>query len=60
MIKALDRICDYYAANEPSSPVPIILNRAKGLVSKDFFEILQDVAPDGMNQFQSLSGQSSD
>ena len=58
VIRALERICDYYAANEPSSPIPLILNRAKGLVAKDFYEILQDVAPEGITQFDKLSGKS--
>ncbi len=60
VILAIERICDYYAANEPSSPIPLILNRAKRLVSKDFYEILRDVAPEGISQFDNLSGRSDD
>ncbi|WP_238812419.1 type VI secretion system protein TssA [Paraburkholderia sp. SG-MS1] len=36
VIATLDRLCDYYARHEPSSPVPLLLGRAKGLVDKTF------------------------
>lgn len=60
VIKTLDRICDYYRKNEPSSPIPVLLQRAKGLVSRDFFEILEDLAPDGIKQFEQIKGRSED
>jgi len=56
VIYAIDKICDYYSAHEPSSPVPILLRRAQRLVAKSFFEIVEDIAPDGLNQLQMLSG----
>ncbi len=56
VIQALDRICDYYAKHEPSSPIPFILRRAQRLVSKSFYEILQDIAPDGITQFDNVTG----
>ncbi len=56
VILALDRICDYYAKTEPSSPIPFILRRAQRLVSKSFYEILQDIAPDGITQFDTITG----
>lgn len=60
VIRAIDRICEYYARNEPSNPVPYILKRAQRLVSKSFYDILQDVAPDAVSQFDKLSGGKSD
>ncbi|REL27679.1 type VI secretion system protein TssA [Thalassotalea euphylliae] len=54
--KALDKICDYFRKHEPSSPVPLLLNRAKQLVHKDFLEIIEDLAPDGAEQVKKLSG----
>lgn len=56
VIRAIDLLCDYYRRQEPSSPVPLLLNRAKRLVSKDFLEILQDLAPDGLSQAQLIRG----
>ncbi len=56
VIKALDKICEYYQKREPSSPVPLLLERAKRLVSKNFMEILEDMAPDGLDQAVKLAG----
>jgi type VI secretion system protein ImpA len=56
VIHALDLICAYYSRCEPSSPVPLLLQRARRLVSKDFLEILQDLAPDGLAQVQVIKG----
>ncbi|MEM9344728.1 MAG: type VI secretion system protein TssA, partial [Pseudomonadota bacterium] len=43
----LDRIIAYYQRNEPSSPVPLLLDRAKRLVGADFLDIIKDIAPEG-------------
>jgi type VI secretion system protein ImpA len=56
VIRALDKICDYYKRYEPSSPVPLFLNRAKRLASKSFLEILRDLTPDAVNQALALGG----
>lgn len=56
VLLALDRICQYYERAEPSSPVPLLLQRAKRLVSKSFVEILTDLSPDSMNQFKVIAG----
>jgi type VI secretion system protein ImpA len=56
VIKAIDRICEFYTANEPSSPVPILLRRAQGLVSKSFFEILEDIVPESLPQAHVVGG----
>lgn len=54
VIRTLDRICHYYARHEPSSPVPLLLQRAKRLVTMGFHEIVQDLAPDGQSHFDFL------
>jgi type VI secretion system protein ImpA len=56
VIRVLDSICAYYARHEPSSPVPLLLQRAKRLVSKDFLEILRDLTPDGVAQAELIGG----
>ncbi|MES9981664.1 MAG: type VI secretion system protein TssA, partial [Candidatus Thiodiazotropha sp. 6PLUC5] len=43
VIKALERITQYYEKNEPSSPIPLLLDRAKRLVKMDFYEIVQEL-----------------
>jgi len=56
VLKALDLICDYYRNNEPSSPVPLIIQRAQRLVDKDFMEILNDLTPDAVSTLQVITG----
>jgi len=47
-IRAIDTVSAFFRQNEPSSPVPILLDRAKNLIGKSFLDILQDVAPEGV------------
>jgi type VI secretion system protein ImpA len=56
VVKALEKICQYYARYEPSSPLPLLLTRAKRLASKSFLEIVQDLTPDALAQIQALAG----
>jgi type VI secretion system protein ImpA len=56
VIIQLDRLCEYYRRHEPSSPVPMLLRRAKRLVSKDFMEIIRDLTPGGVAEAEVLSG----
>jgi type VI secretion system protein ImpA len=56
VVRALDKISQYYARNEPSSPVPLLLNRAKRLATKSFVEIVQDLTPDALAQILALAG----
>ena len=56
VIRMLDKICDYFSRYEPSSPVPFLLKRAKNLVTKDFMEIMLDLAPGGTEQANLIFG----
>jgi type VI secretion system protein ImpA len=56
VVAALDKICQYYNRCEPSSPLPLLLGRAKRLASKSFLEIVKDLTPDAVAQIQKLSG----
>ena len=55
-IRALEAVATFFRNNEPSSPVPLFVDRAKRLVSKDFLEVLADIAPDGLTQARSAGG----
>jgi type VI secretion system protein ImpA len=55
-IRLLDDVSEYFRKNEPSSPVPLLLQRAKRLVSKDFMEILRDLTPSGVSQAEAIGG----
>ena len=50
VFKALDAICDYYHRKEPMSPIPLALKRAREWVTADFMTVLEDIAPDGVEQ----------
>jgi len=56
VLNAIDRIIAYYARSEPSSPVPILLNRAKKLVNADFMTIMKNLAPDGVENVNVIGG----
>jgi type VI secretion system protein ImpA len=50
VVKALEAICAFYKTNEPSSPVPTLLEHAKKLVGRNFLEILQALSPEATPQ----------
>ncbi len=56
----LDLVCRYYARYEPSSPLPLLIERARRLADKDFLDILRDLAPDGLGQAQIVAGRTDD
>ncbi len=56
VVRALDQICAYYAANEPSSPIPLLLRRSKRLVSMGFMDIIRDLGPDAAAHVEALRG----
>ena len=43
--KVLKMVRDYYAANEPASPVPLLIERAERLVGRDFLDLLANLVP---------------
>ena len=60
VLAALDKIIEYYNRNEPSNPVPILLTRARRLVGADFLTILNDLAPQGLENVKLVGGLSSE
>lgn len=56
VLKTLTLICDFYKKNEPSSPVPMFLERAMWLVGKNFMEVLENIAPMGVDQAMVFKG----
>jgi type VI secretion system protein ImpA len=57
-LRLLDLVVTYYERYEPSSPLPLLIGRARRLADKDFMDILQDLAPDGLNQARTIAGAS--
>jgi type VI secretion system protein ImpA len=56
VIRTLERLCAYYAVAEPSSPVPILLQRARSLVGLGFTDLVSDLTPAGVEQAMHWAG----
>ena len=56
VFRAMDAINRYYSKYEPSSPVPLLIARARRLVGKNFIELLTDLSPDAVAAVEVLSG----
>jgi len=55
-LRLLDLAAQYYQRYEPSSPLPLLIERARALADKNFIDILRDLAPDGVGQAQIVIG----
>jgi type VI secretion system protein ImpA len=56
VVRMIDKILAYYQRYEPSSPVPMLLERAKRLAPMSFMEIMENLAPDSMQQLNVIRG----
>ena len=56
VLELLEQVCAYYELFEPASPVPLLLRRAMRLVTMNFMEIIQDLAPDSVPAVTMLCG----
>ncbi|HET6608773.1 MAG TPA: type VI secretion system protein TssA [Rhodopila sp.] len=56
-IYLLELASGYFRNNEPSSPLPLLIDRARRLATMEFMDILRDLAPDGLMQAQTIAGQ---
>jgi type VI secretion system protein ImpA len=43
----LGQVASYFRVSEPSSPIPLLTDRARDLAQRDFLSLLQDVLPEG-------------
>jgi type VI secretion system protein ImpA len=56
VVRMLEKIRAYYAANEPSSPVPLLLKRAERLVGGDFLALITNLTPSARSELDVLLG----
>lgn len=56
VVRAIDRIIEYYERREPSSPIPLLMKRARRLVNADFTTIIKDMARGGFEQVRTVAG----
>ena len=59
-LHALELAANYFRKHEPSSPLPLLIERARRLAGMDFMDILRDLAPDGLSQAQLVAGATSE
>jgi type VI secretion system protein ImpA len=55
-VRALDAVATYFRTHEPSSPVPMFCDRAKGLIAKGFLEVLAEIVPDAVGPARAAGG----
>ena len=55
-VRALDAVAEYFRRHEPSSPVPLIVERARRVVAMDFLAVLAELAPDALEQARRATG----
>jgi type VI secretion system protein ImpA len=58
VLQALEQICAYYQAQEPGSPLPLLLRRCQRLVGLDFIATLRELAPEALTKVALISGTS--
>ncbi len=54
VLRLFSQINEWFAENEPSSPVPYLLKRAEELIGKNFVEIMENVASSALQEVNHL------
>jgi type VI secretion system protein ImpA len=55
-IRLLDNVCTFIEHSEPSNPAPLLIRRAQRLIGLSFVEIIEELAPESLEQIQKLGG----
>jgi type VI secretion system protein ImpA len=56
VVRALDLVIEYYHRHEPGSPIPLLVERARRLVSMPFLEMMAELAPDSTTRLRDVLG----
>ncbi|WP_156414266.1 type VI secretion system protein TssA [Bordetella sp. N] len=48
----LAKVCAYFETHEPSHPAPYLIQRTQQLISMRFHDIMRNLAPQGLEQFE--------
>jgi type VI secretion system protein ImpA len=57
-VRALERVCDFLAQNEPTNPAPLLIRRAQRIMTMPFMDIIRELAPDATSQVENITGAS--
>jgi type VI secretion system protein ImpA len=55
-LRALDAVGEFFRRNEPSSPVPLFVDRVKRLITMDFMQLLEDIVPEAVEPAKTAAG----
>ena len=55
-VRSLEAVAEFFRRAEPSSPVPMFVDRAKRLISRDFLEVLEELAPESVAAVKHVGG----
>jgi type VI secretion system protein ImpA len=55
-VRMLEKICQFIENTEPANPAPLFIRRGQRLMTKNFVEIMQDLAPDSLTQIRQITG----
>jgi len=58
--RTIEKMCEYFERNEPTSPVPLLLQRARRLMTMNFMELVEELANDGSHQAATILGMTDD
>ncbi|WP_427184041.1 type VI secretion system protein TssA [Bordetella bronchialis] len=50
----LTKVCAYFEVHEPGHPAPYVIRRAQQLIPMSFHDIMRNLAPQGLEQFELL------
>ncbi|MDD2058601.1 type VI secretion system protein TssA [Pseudomonas sp. GD03860] len=56
VLRALEAVERYYGHYEPSSPVPVLLQRVQRLAMMDFMQIIAELTPSSIEEVRQLAG----
>lgn len=59
-VMMIGKVITYYERAEPSSPVPVLLQRIQKLIPMGYLDIMRELTPDAVAQAEALAGIKSD
>ena len=55
-VRAIELICAYLERHEPTNPAQLFLRRARGLLERNFLELLKELAPNALDDVARIVG----
>ncbi len=55
-LRLLDKVSEFLERNEPTNPAPLLIRRARRLMTMSFVDIMREMAPEGMDSIEKIAG----